>query len=109
MARKPMDLPTGLEVRNGKIRIRFRWHGKRYSESLIHPATQAGIAAASRLRDQVTTLIKLGLMDDLKYAELFPLSAMPMPPLDKALVNTRSSGWTAETSLKAPAITTNRR
>ncbi len=75
MARKPVDLPPGLEIRNGRIRIRFKWNGKRCSESLAYPATQAGIAAASRVRDQVMSLIKLGMMDELKYAEFFPNSA----------------------------------
>lgn len=36
--------------------------------------TQKGIKAASNLRDQVTSLNKLGLLDQDKYAELFPSS-----------------------------------
>lgn len=40
-----------------------------------YPSTQKGIKAASQLRDQVVGLIKLGLMDDAKYAELFPRSS----------------------------------
>lgn len=74
MARKPVALPAGIEVRNAAIRIRFAWKGKRYSETLALPPTQAGIAAASRLRDQVTQMIKLGIFDEMKYAELFPNS-----------------------------------
>src|SRR5690606_4552610 len=72
MARKPMALPTGVELRNDTIRIRFSWNGKRCSETLALPPTQAGIAAASRLRDQVVQQIKHGIFDERKYAELFP-------------------------------------
>lgn len=72
MARKPMGLPAGIELRNGAIRIRFARDGKRCSETLTLPATQPGIAAAARLRDQVINLAKLGLLTDAKYAELFP-------------------------------------
>lgn len=72
MARKPLVLPTGVELRNDTIRIRFSWNGKRCSETLAIPPTQAGIAAASRLRDQVVQQIKHGIFDERKYAELFP-------------------------------------
>ncbi len=39
-----------------------------------YPPTPKGIKAASSLRDQVTSLNKLGLLDQDKYAELFPSS-----------------------------------
>lgn len=74
MARKSVVLPRGVELRGETLRIRFQWNGKRCSESLPYPATQAGIAAASRLRDQVAQLLKLGVFDELKYSELFPNS-----------------------------------
>lgn len=74
MARKPVDMPTGVELFRKSIRIRFTWNGRRCSETLPYPATQKGIKAASQLRDQVVGLIKLGLLDDAKYAELFPNS-----------------------------------
>ncbi|MWV17515.1 tyrosine-type recombinase/integrase [Pseudomonas sp. L-22-4S-12] len=74
MARKSVGLPRGVELRGETLRIRFKWNGKRCSESLPYPATQAGIAAASRLRDQVAQLLKLGVFDELKYSELFPNS-----------------------------------
>ncbi|MFV3388398.1 tyrosine-type recombinase/integrase [Pseudomonas sp. NY15364] len=77
MAGKPVDMPTGVEIFRNSIRIRFTWNGRRCSETLPYPVTQKGIAAASKLRDQVVSLIKLGLMDDAKYAELFPGSALP--------------------------------
>ena len=76
MAGKSEGLPAGLELRGDTIRIRFSWHGKRHSESLPLPATKTGIQAASRLRNQVVGLIKLGLLDDAKYAELFPNSVL---------------------------------
>lgn len=72
MAGKPMDLPPGIDLHYGSLRIRFMWEGARRSETLPYPATQKGIKAASQLRDQVNSLIKLGLLDQDKYAELFP-------------------------------------
>lgn len=72
MARKPMDMPAGVEIHSGAVRIRFTWNGTRHRENLSFPATQKGISAAAKLRDQVVQLIKLGLLDDAKYAELFP-------------------------------------
>lgn len=74
MARKPMGLPRGVELRGDTLRIRFKWHGKRCSETLTYPTTQAGIAAAARLRDQVAQMIRLGVFNEQKYAELFPTS-----------------------------------
>ena len=72
MARKPMGMPSGVELRNGAIRIRFTWNGERCSETLPYSATKEGIASASRLRDQVVSLNKLGLLSNDKYAGLFP-------------------------------------
>lgn len=75
MARKPMDLPPGIDVHYGSLRLRFMFEGTRRSETLPYPPTSQGIKAASKLRDQVAGLIKLGLLDQDKYAELFPSSA----------------------------------
>lgn len=72
MAGKSVDMPTGVEIFRNSIRIRFTWNGVRKSETLPYPTTQKGIAAASRLRDQVVSLQKHGLLDEDKYAELFP-------------------------------------
>lgn len=72
MAGKPMDLPRGVEVFRGSLRIRFTWDGVRRCETLAHPPTAQGIRAASRVRDQVVNLIRHNLLDDEKYAELFP-------------------------------------
>lgn len=74
MAGKPMDLPPGVDVHYGSLRLRFMWEGARRSETLPYPATQKGIKAASQLRDKVNSLIKLNLLDHDKYAELFPSS-----------------------------------
>ncbi|TPG76347.1 tyrosine-type recombinase/integrase [Pseudomonas arsenicoxydans] len=78
MARKSVDLPNGLELFRNSLRIRFTWNGVRRSETLPFPTTQKGIKAASQLRDQVDNLIKLGLLDDAKYAELFPGSTVSL-------------------------------
>ncbi|HEM8800446.1 TPA: DUF3596 domain-containing protein, partial [Klebsiella michiganensis] len=76
MARKPLGMPTGVEVIGNSIRIRFMWNGTRKCETLPYPATQKGIKTASGLRDQVVQTIKLGIMDEAKYAEFFPGSAI---------------------------------
>lgn len=73
-----MDLPDGIELFRKSLRIRFTWNGVRRSETLPLPATQKGIKAASQLRNQVDSLIKLGLLDDAKYAELFPGSTVSL-------------------------------
>ncbi|QLG93312.1 tyrosine-type recombinase/integrase [Pseudomonas yamanorum] len=72
MARKPVGLPAGMDVHHGSIRIRFTLNGRRRSETLPYSPTQKGIKSASQVSDQVNGLIKLGLLDDDKYAELFP-------------------------------------
>ncbi|WP_236412754.1 tyrosine-type recombinase/integrase [Pseudomonas syringae] len=59
--------------------MRFTWRGKRRCETLAHPQTPKGIKAAADLRDQVISLAKHGVLDDQRYAELFPNSSyMPV-------------------------------
>lgn len=72
MDRKPVDLPTGVELVGRSIRIRFSWNKKRCCETLPYPQTPKGIAAAASLRTQVKQLDKLGALTPQKYAELFP-------------------------------------
>lgn len=72
MDRKPVDLPTGVELVGRSIRIRFSWNKKRCCETLPYPQTPKGIAAAAGLRAQVKQLDKLGALTPDKYAELFP-------------------------------------
>ncbi|MDH4566133.1 DUF3596 domain-containing protein [Pseudomonas sp. BN414] len=74
MGRKPMGLPTGVEVVGNSVRIRFTWKHRRCETLAVDP-TPAGIAQAASLRAQVKQLIKLGVMTDDKYAELFPSSS----------------------------------
>ena len=79
MARKPMGLPTGVEFAGQSVRIRFTWRGERRCETLAHPQTPKGVKAAADLRDQVIILAKHGVLDDQRYAELFPNSSyMPI-------------------------------
>ncbi|WP_256203131.1 site-specific integrase [Pseudomonas sp. ML96] len=54
--------------------MRFTWKHRR-CETLAYAPTAAGIAKASSLRAQVKQLVKLGVMTDDKYAELFPASS----------------------------------
>lgn len=72
MARKPVDMPAGVEPVGKRLRIRFTWKKVRRCETLGYPQTPKGIAAAASLRDQVTQLDRLGLLTDDKYLELFP-------------------------------------
>ncbi|KDN98884.2 tyrosine-type recombinase/integrase [Pseudomonas donghuensis] len=75
MTGKPMDLPPGIDINHGSLRLRFMWEGTRRTETLPYPTTSKGLKAASQLRDKVIGLIRLGLLDQDKYAELFPSSA----------------------------------
>lgn len=75
MARQPLEWPTGVEPVGQKIRIRFTWNGKRRCETLQYPQTASGVQAAASLRAQVVQLAKMGVLNDDKYAELFPSSS----------------------------------
>lgn len=75
MARKPVGMPTGVEFAGQAIRIRFTWNGERRCETLAHPQTPKGIKAAADLRDNVISLAKHGVLDEKRYAELFPNSS----------------------------------
>ncbi len=70
-----MGMPTGVEFAGQSVRIRFTWRGERRCETLAHPQTPKGIKAAADLRDQVISLAKHGVLDDQRYAELFPNSS----------------------------------
>lgn len=72
MDRKPVDLPTGVELVGRSIRIRFTWQKKRCCETLPLPPTAKGIAVAAGIRAQVKQLDRLGALTPEKYAELFP-------------------------------------
>ncbi|MBK59377.1 MAG: site-specific integrase [Pseudomonas sp.] len=74
MGRKSVGLPQGVEIAGSSVRIRFTWKKERRCETLPYPQTPKGFAAAAGLRAQVTQLIKLGMLTDDKYAELFPSS-----------------------------------
>ncbi len=79
MARKPMDMPTGVEIHGSSLRIRFTWNGKRHAEVLTLPTTKSGIATAAKLRTEIVGLIKHGLMDGAQYAKHFPNSLQVLP------------------------------
>lgn len=80
MGRKSVALPEGVEVVGNSVRIRFTWKHRR-CETLAVAATASGISQASSLRAQVKQLIKLGVMTDDKYAELFPSSSYALSRL----------------------------
>ena len=75
MARKSVGLPAGLEFAGQSIRIRFTWQGERRCETLAYPQTPKGIKAAADLRANVISLAKHGVLDEGRYAELFPQSS----------------------------------
>lgn len=75
MARKPMGMPAGVELAGQSVRIRFTWNGERRCETLTHPQTPKGIKAAADLRDNVISLAKHGVLDEKRYAEIFPNSS----------------------------------
>ncbi|WP_026079364.1 tyrosine-type recombinase/integrase [Pseudomonas nitroreducens] len=79
MARKPLDLPTGVEVIGQSVRIRFQWGKRRRCETLAYPPTQKGIAAAAALRTQVVQYAKMGVLTHEKYLEFFPSSRAHLP------------------------------
>lgn len=75
MAGRRMGLPTGVEFVGKSIRIRFTVNGERRSETLSYPQTAKGIKTAADLRAQVVSLAKHGVLDEQRYAELFPNSS----------------------------------
>jgi integrase len=81
MARKPMDMPAGVESVGQRLRIRFTWQKVRRCETLPYPQTPKGIAAAASLLDQVKQLDRLGLLSEEKYLELFPNTSYVMHKL----------------------------
>lgn len=78
MARKPMEMPAGVDIKRGTLRIRFTWNGKRRAEILTLPTTPAGITGAANLRERVVGLIKHALLTDALYHDLFPNSEAPL-------------------------------
>ncbi|HED2522649.1 TPA: DUF3596 domain-containing protein [Klebsiella aerogenes] len=65
-----MDLPTGVEIHNGKIRIWFNYRGTRCRESLKGwVLTDANLKKAGHLRAKIHSQIQLGEFD---YLAQFP-------------------------------------
>lgn len=65
-----MDLPTGVEIHNGKIRIWFNYRGTRCRESLKGwVVTKANLKKAGHLRAKIHSEIQLGSFD---YLTQFP-------------------------------------
>ena len=69
MATKRM--PTGVVIRDRSIKIWFMYRGKRCWESLPLKPTTANIRHATKLREEISTRIAIGVFD---YAEFFPNS-----------------------------------
>lgn len=66
------QLPTGIEIRNEKLRLWFRWEGERYYEPSNLTPTPANAATLGRLRSEIVSKIKLGAFDAREYLRYFP-------------------------------------
>lgn len=66
------NLPQGLELHRGKLRIAFQWCGKRRRESVGLTPSAANINAAVKLRERILWEIRTATFN---YAETFPDSA----------------------------------
>ncbi len=62
-------MASGVEIHKGRIRISFKWEGKRVYESTDFKTTATGIKQAAKLRAEIVQLIKY---DQFNYAEYFP-------------------------------------
>ncbi|MFT3967766.1 MAG: DUF3596 domain-containing protein [Sphingobium sp.] len=62
---------SGVEPLTHSIRVRFRWNGKRYRETLKLEPTRANIKATERMMARVHQEIDLGIFD---YESTFPKS-----------------------------------
>lgn len=62
---------SGIEPLKHSIRVRFRWNGKRYRETLNLKPTAANIKATERMMARVHQEIDLGIFD---YERTFPKS-----------------------------------
>lgn len=103
MARKPLDMPAGVECVGERLRIRFTWNKARRCETLPYPQTPKGIAAAAGLLDQVKQLIRLDMLTEDKYLELFPGTSYVLGKL------TPTFGEYAQTWLDGRVIVANTR
>lgn len=65
-------MAIGVEVHKGRVRISFKWEGKRVYETTDFKPTATGIKQAGRLRAEIVESIKY---DRFNYAEYFPGSA----------------------------------
>ncbi|MEA9994588.1 tyrosine-type recombinase/integrase [Pseudomonas sp. 10B1] len=74
MGRKSVGLPDGVEARGETVRVRFTWNGQRRSEPTPHKPTAKGLASAGSLCARVKEMIKMGVMTEDLYAQLFPNS-----------------------------------
>lgn len=92
MAGRRMGLPTGVEFVGKSIRIRFTVNGERRSETLAYPQTAKGIKAAADLRAQVISLARHGVLDEKRYAELFP-GSIHVSPATEIMFGEYAQSW----------------
>lgn len=64
------SLPTGVRIRYGSsVQIYFNSKGKAYSITLPHPASAEGIATASKIRSELITKARWGILTEQDIAE----------------------------------------
>lgn len=63
------SLPTGIRIREGSIQIYFMCKRQRYEITLPHPPTAQGISAAVKIRSDLITKAKWGVLSDQDIAE----------------------------------------
>ncbi|UZA18051.1 site-specific integrase [Moraxella bovis] len=57
-------LPTGVRIRNNCVQIYFNHRRRAYRITLPHPATAEGISAAAKIRSELITKAKWGILTD---------------------------------------------
>lgn len=65
------NLPQGIDIHGGKLRLRFTWHNRRYQEVLDSPINSASIKYASNKLSSIKTEIQENRFE---YARHFPTS-----------------------------------
>lgn len=95
-----MEMPKGVEIHNGRVRINFMLDGKRHREVIRDmPVNDKTIAYAKSIRELVVDEIKRGVFD---YKRRFPDSAKV---IQGGVVGQVQSPLPAQPAVAVPAVT----
>lgn len=61
-------LPTGVRIRNNSVQIYFEHKRRLYTVTLPHPPTAEGISTAAKIRSELITKAKWGILTDDDFA-----------------------------------------